>query len=147
MMMTHCQDHILTKKIYGLYGLNGDKWRCHRCGTTKHPNKVRQSYSAMDAGWLSFAIQFNRICLFLDLQRDQNLLKCRTWNWDSQGFPFIYICTRNCETQRFTDQKLSSSIFSCRPVPHALHLHLGKLYSKKNDEKRGHCPLWATPPP
>jgi hypothetical protein len=24
---------------------------------------------------------------------------------------------------------------------------LGKLSYKKNDEKRGHCPLWATPPP
>ena len=23
---------------------------------------------------------------------------------------------------------------------------LGKLSYKKNDEKRGHCPLWATPP-
>ena len=33
----------------------------------------------------------------------------------------------NCETQRFTDQKLSSTIFTCcpsRPVPHRWHQHL-----------------------
>ena len=33
----------------------------------------------------------------------------------------------DCETQRFPDQKLSSSIFTCclsRPAPHRWHLHL-----------------------
>ena len=31
-------------------------------------------------------------------------------------------------------------------ILHRVKWGLGKLSYKKNDEKRGHCPLWATPP-
>ena len=32
-------------------------------------------------------------------------------------------------------------------IMHVWIFHLGKLSFKKNGKKRGHCPLWAIPPP
>ena len=37
MLLTHCQDHILTENIWFVWSrtsYSGDKWRCYRCGTT-----------------------------------------------------------------------------------------------------------------
>ena len=36
MLLTHCQDHILTEKIWFVWSktsYSGDKWRCHLCRT------------------------------------------------------------------------------------------------------------------
>ena len=38
MTLTCCQDHILTENIWFVWSKtsdSGDKWRCHRCGTTE----------------------------------------------------------------------------------------------------------------
>ena len=51
----------------------------------------------------------------------------RFYSWSICGIFVLFF--RNCETQRFPDQKLSSSIFTCwLSVPHRWHLHLSPLY-------------------
>ena len=61
-LLTHCQDHILTENIWFVWSwtsYSGDKWRCYRCGTYGRTNKRTREDRAtqpMDAGWLSFAI-------------------------------------------------------------------------------------------
>ena len=60
-LLTHCQDHILTENIWFVWSrtsYSGDKWRCHRCGTDVRTDKRTREDRAtqpMDAGWLSFA--------------------------------------------------------------------------------------------
>ena len=51
----------------------------------------------------------------------------------------------------FLDLWCTFVYFICQQSNNMLHnllfLRLGKLSYKKNDEKRGLCPLWAPPPP
>ena len=57
MMLTCCQDHILTENIWFLWSktsYSGDKRRCHYAGQTT--NKWRWSYSANGCWRLSFAM-------------------------------------------------------------------------------------------
>ena len=64
MLLTHCQDHILTENIWFVWSRtadSGDKWRCYRCGTdgrTNDDKRTREDRATqpMDAGWLSFAL-------------------------------------------------------------------------------------------
>ena len=44
MTLTCCQDHILTENIWFVWSKtsdSGDKWRCHRCGTTEQRQTVK----------------------------------------------------------------------------------------------------------
>ena len=66
MLLTHCQDRILTENIWCVWSrtsYSGDKWRCYQCGTDGRTNDERRTWEdsatqPMDAGWLSFAIQY-----------------------------------------------------------------------------------------
>ena len=56
MMMTRCQDHILTENIWFVWSrtsYSGDKWRCHRCGTTKRQGKIGLLSQWTVGGWVS----------------------------------------------------------------------------------------------
>ena len=58
MMMTRCQDHILTENIWFVWSetsYSGDKWRCHRCGTDDKQGKI-VLLSQWTVGRLSLAI-------------------------------------------------------------------------------------------
>ena len=75
MLLTHCQDHILTENIWFVWSrtsYSGDKWRCHRCGTDGRTNDERRTRE-------------DRATQPMDCWR-LSLAKIRTkWVWSSWG--------------------------------------------------------------
>ena len=61
MLLTHCQDHILTENVWILWSrtsYSGGKWRCYRCGTdvrttTNEQGKIELLSQWMLDGWVS----------------------------------------------------------------------------------------------
>ena len=69
MLLTHCQDRILTENIWFVWSrtsYSGDKWRCYRCGTDdERRTREDRATQPLDAGRLSFAK--NTVCIILEL--------------------------------------------------------------------------------
>ena len=56
MMMTRCQDHILTENIWFVLSKtsnSGDNWRCHGCGTDNRQTREDRALSQWAPGRLS----------------------------------------------------------------------------------------------
>ena len=120
-----CHHHhlsIFSTALYISYGL-----RCHM----KNKHKPRHHY-------LSYLLE-NKITLLLFCKSRFARNKITLWiGWSctNETVQISYTCVSIsecswfwdcsfCETQRFTDQKLSSTIFTCCPsVPHRWHQHL-----------------------
>ena len=60
-LLTHCQDHILTENIWFVWSrtsYSGDKWRCYRCGTdeqtTNDERRTREDRATQPNGcWMA----------------------------------------------------------------------------------------------
>ena len=88
MLLTHCQDHILTENIWFVWSrtsYRGDKGRCHRCGTDGRTNE--QGKIELLSQWMLDKTQSSHSLLFKMSkcqQKISNLLKEIYWDFLSQ---------------------------------------------------------------